>query len=162
MVLRMSNSSLLYLNLALGLFVAVANGAALLMVLLGRAERLSSQSGEIAAWSIAGLLLAATAAYALRHTEKIVDTLRIQTYLVATLALGLATWALALVLGFGSASVRVVWAVGYLSLLALYCAVLGTHAFAEPRYLVHRRLLSWVLLPLCIAVDILTYVTLTD
>lgn len=162
MVLRLSQGSLLYLNLALGLFVAIANGAALLMVLLGRAERLGGQAVEIAAWSIGGLLLAVTAAYALRRSEKVAAILQLQTYLVVALALALTAWALTIVLGAASASVRVVWAVGYLSILALYCSILGAHAFPEPRHFMYRQLLNWVLVPLCVVVDIATYMKVTD
>jgi hypothetical protein len=50
MMARLSNSSLLYINLALGFFVAIANGAALAMVLSGNAARLSGQKFEILMW----------------------------------------------------------------------------------------------------------------
>jgi hypothetical protein len=153
---------LLYLNLALGLFVAIANGAALLLVVKGQAERLGGQAVEIAAWSTAGLLLAITAAYALRRNEKTASILRFQTYLVIALVVALTAWALMLLTGAISSSTRVVWAVGYLSILALYCWILGSHAFPEPQYSKYRQLLAWVMLPVCIAVDILTYIKITD
>lgn len=162
MVLRLSQGSLLYLNLALGLFVAIANGAALTLVLMGRADKLSGQAAEIAAWSLAGLLLAVTAAYALRHAEKTASILRLQTYLVIGLVVALVAWALMLLTGAISSSARVVWAVGYLSILALYCWILGSHAFPEPEYARYRQLLTWVLLPASIAIDILTYVKVMD
>lgn len=162
MLLRLSQSSLVYLNLALGLLVAVANGAALILVLGGKEERLTGQIPEIAAWSIAGLILAVTAGYALRRTDRAAEILRIQTYLVAALVLGLTVWALMLVAGATSANVRVVWAVGYLSVLALYCAILAAHAFAEDRYSLHRRLFRWVVVPVGVVVDILTYVKVAD
>lgn len=162
MFLRLSQSSLVYLNLALGLLVAVANGAALILVLGGKEERLTGQIPEIAAWSIAGLILAVTAGYALRRTDRAAEILRIQTYLVAALVLGLTLWALMLVTGATSANVRVVWAVGYLSVLALYCAILAAHAFAEDRYSLHRRLFTWVVVPAGVVVDIWTYVKIAD
>jgi hypothetical protein len=158
MVLRLSQGSLVYVNLALGLFVAIANGAALMMVLMGRADRLSGQAVEIAAWSLGGVLLAISAGYALVRSDRMAAILRFQTYLVLALVLGLTFWALMLATGVTVASVRVVWTVGYLSILALYCSILGSHAFPEPRYSVHRQLLTWVLVPACVAVDILTYV----
>lgn len=157
MVARLSPGSLLYLNLALGLFVAVANGAALMMVLAGRAERLGGQGMEIAVWFAAGLLLAATAGYALRHSERVAAILRIQTFLVVTLVLALAAWAVTILLGNASSGARVVWAPGYLSLAALYCAMLGSHAFPEPQNNAYRQVLFWVLVPACVLVDILTY-----
>lgn len=162
MTLRLSQSTFVFINLALGLFVAVANGAALFLVLAGREERLSGQAFEIAAWSIAGLLLAASAGYALRRVDKVAEILRWQTYLVIALIVALTVWALMLLTGATSGSVRVVWAVGYLSVLALYCAVLGSHAFPEPRYSTIRGLLTWVLVPVCVAIDILTYVKITE
>lgn len=162
MVLRLSQSSLIYLNLALGLLVAVANGAALLLVLGGKEERLTAQIPEIAAWSIAGLILAITASYALRRADRTAEILRIQTYLVIALVVGLTAWALMLLTGAISTNVRVVWAVGYLSILALYCAILGSHAFPEARYSLHRQLLTWVLVPICVVVDIVTYMKITD
>lgn len=158
MVVRLSQNSLVYVNLALGLFVAVANGAALLVVLSGRQERLSGQAWDIAAWTIAGLLLAASAGYALRRADRVAAILQWQTYLVVALIAALTVWALMLLTGSTSSSGRVVWAVGYLSVLALYCAVLGSHAFSDPRYSTVRMLLTWVLVPVCVAVDILTYV----
>jgi FtsH-binding integral membrane protein len=162
MALRLSQSSLIYLNLALGLLVAVANGAALIVVLGGKEERLTAQVPEIAVWSIAGLILAITAGYALRRTDRTAEILRVQTYLVIALVVGLTAWALMLMTGAISANVRVVWAVGYLSILALYCAILGSHAFPDARYSLHRRLLTWVFLPICVVVDILTYVKIAD
>jgi hypothetical protein len=162
MVVRLSQGSLLYVNLALGLFVAIANGAALALVLTGRAENLIGQGPEIAAWSIAGLLLAITAAYALRRSETTAAILQFQTYLVIALVVALAAWALMLVIDATSSSARVVWAVGYLSILALYCWILGSHAFPGPEYARYRQLLAWVLLPCSIAIDILTYIKVTD
>lgn len=161
MIARLSHSSLVYLNLALGLLVAVANGAALLLVVTGKAERLSGQAFEMAAWSIAGLLLAISAGYALRRADRIDEILRIQTYLVVALVGALTLWALMLLVGATSSSTRVVWAVGYLSILALYCSILGSHAFPGDRYSMLRRFLTWVLLPICVAVDILTYTKIT-
>ena len=161
MNLRLSQSALVYINLALGLFVAVANGAALFLVLSGRDEKLSGQALEIAAWSIAGVLLAASAGYALSRVDRVAEILRWQTYLVIALIVALTRWAVMLLTGATSSDVPVVWMVGYLSVLALYCAVLGSHAFAEPRYSTVRGLLTWVLVPVCVAVDILTYVNTT-
>jgi hypothetical protein len=162
MTLRLSPTSLIYTNLALGLFVAVANGAALFLVLSGREEKLSGQGLEIAAWSIGGLLLAASAGYAVRRADRVAEILRWQTYLVIALIVALTMWALMLLTGTTSSSTRTVWAVGYLSVLALYCAVLGSHAFAEARYSTMRASLTWVLVPVCVAVDILTYVKITE
>ena len=161
MVSRLSPSSLLYLNLALGLLVAVANGAALMMVLTGRAEKLAGQGMEISVWFAAGLLLAVTAGYALRHSERVAAILRIQTFLVIAVVLALAAWAVTILLGNSSSGARVVWAPGYLSLTALYCAVLGSHAFPEPQNHTHRQLLFWLLVPACVLVDILTYMKVT-
>jgi hypothetical protein len=157
MVFRVSPGSLLYLNLALGLFIAVANGAALMMVLTGRAEKLAGQGMEIAVWFAAGLLLAVTAGYALRHSERVAAILRIQTFLVIALVVALAAWAVTIFLGNPSSGARVVWAPGYLSLTALYCAVLGSHAFPEPQNSAYRQALFWLLVPVCVLVDILTY-----
>jgi hypothetical protein len=161
MIARLSQSSLVYLNLALGLLVAVANGAALLLVVTGKAEKLSGQAFEIAAWSLAGLLLAISAGYALRRVDRIDKILQFQTYLVVALVGALALWALMLLIGATSSSTRVVWAVGYLSILALYCSVLGSHAFLGDRYLMLRRSLTWVMFPACVAIDILTYAKTT-
>lgn len=162
MVSRLSSSALLYLNLALGLLVAVANGAALTLVLTGRAGKLAGQGLEIAMWFAAGLILVVTAGYAIRRNERTAAVLRLQTYLIMTLVLALAAWALTILIGSSASSVRVVWAVGYLSLTALYCAILGSHAFAEPHHFVFRQLLSWVLVPACVLIDILTYMKLTS
>lgn len=162
MALRLSQGSLLYLNLALGLFVAIANGAALALVIAGRAEKLSGQALEITAWSLAGLLLTITSAYALRHSEKTASILRFQACLVMALAVALAAWALMLLVGAISSGTRVVWGAGYLSVLALYCWILGSHAFPEPEYARYRQLLAWVLLPVSIVIDILTYIRVTD
>jgi len=98
MVSRLSPGSLLYLNLALGLLVAVANGAALMMVLTGRAEKLAGQGMEIGVWFAAGLVLAVTAGYALRHSERVAAILRIQTFLVIAVVLALAAWAVTILL----------------------------------------------------------------
>src|SRR6185369_911773 len=117
MSLRLSPTSLVYINLALGMFVAVANGAALFLVLSGREEKLSGQGLEIAAWSIAGLLLAASAGYAVRRADRVAEVLRWQTYLVIALVVALTVWALMLLTGAISSSTRMVWAVGYLSVL---------------------------------------------
>jgi hypothetical protein len=162
MSMRLSQNTLVYLNLALGLFVAIANGAALIVVLAGREEKLSGQALEISAWSIAGLLLAASAAYAIRRGDRVTDVLRWQAFLVIALIVGLTIWALLLLTGAASSSTRVVWMVGYLSVLALYCAVLGSHGFAEPRHANVRMLLTWGLVPACVVIDILTYVKLAE
>jgi hypothetical protein len=162
MTSRLSSGSLLYLNLALGVLVAVANGAALMMVMTGRADKLAGQGLEIAAWFAAGLVLAATAGYALRHSASAPAVLRVQTFLVMALVLALAAWAVTIVAGVSSSGARVVWAPGYLSLAALYCGILASHALPGPQARPYRRLLIWVLVPACVFVDILTYVKIAN
>lgn len=132
-----------------------------MMVLTGGAEKLGGRGMEIAVWFAAGLLLAATAGYALRHSERVAAILRIQTFLVVTLVLALAAWAVTILLGNPSSGARVVWAPGSLSLAALYCAMLGSHAFPEPQNNAYRQVLFWLLVPACVLVDILTYMKVT-
>ena len=161
MVSRLSSGSLVWLNLALGLLIAVANGGALTLVLMGRAGKLADQSLEIAMWFVAGLVLMVTAGYALRRSDKTSSVLRFQTYLVVTLVLALAVWALTILTGTASSNVRVIWAAGYLSITALYCAILGWHAFPESHHAIYRQLLNWVLVPACIVIDVFTYLKVT-
>lgn len=162
MMVRLSNSSFLYINLALGFFVAVANGAALAMVLSGNAARLSGQKFEILMWVAGGAALAVSGAYALVRQQQSVAVLKLQCFLIAVLVLGLVAWATSLLLGSAKAETGTVWTVGYLSIVALYCAVLASHVLTSTQLSILRHLIVWVLLPVSIAVDVATYLKLAS
>jgi hypothetical protein len=161
MISSISTSYLLRINLVLGVLIAISNGAALMLALSGKADSLSSQSPEIATWFVAGVLLVITAGYAIYRAEKAAVLLVVQTYLIAGLVIALSAWALFLVTGATSSSARAVWTVGYLTGLGLYCYVLASRAFPGPSHAVRRNFFAWLLVPGCIAIDLLTFFKLS-
>ena len=112
---------------------------------------------EIATWIAAGLILFFTSGYALLRKDGANTIARFQTFTLLALVLALATWGISILLGGPSKEHRVVWSAGYLSVAALYAVALASRVFDDPRYILHRRLLAWLLIPFCVVVDIAAF-----
>jgi len=161
MFTKSSLATFIYINLAIGLLTAVANGGALALTLGGRGGTLAGQVPEMSAWFATGLLLLGMSGYALIRRESAPKVLRFQAGVVVALVVGLALWGVSTILSGPVAQSRVVWSVGYLSLGALYAAILGLRAFDELKH-VTWRILAWGFFAMCVLIDISVLVKLGD
>jgi hypothetical protein len=155
---KLSLPSLIYINLGLGFFIAVTNGAALAFTLTGHGGNLIGMIPEIAAWIAAGLVLSSTSGYALVRKDSVGAIVQLQSFAVLLLVIALVIWATSILLSGTPEGHRVVWSVGYLSIAAAYAAILFSRVFGDPRYSLHRRLLTWCFIPFCVVVDIATFI----
>lgn len=161
MFTKSSIATFVYINLAIGLLTAVANGGALVLTLGGRGGNLTGQVPEMGAWFTTGFFLFAMSGYALLRRESAPKILRFQAGVVAALIVGLALWGVSTILSGPVTQSRVVWSAGYLSLGALYAVILGLRAFDEVRH-VGWRILAWGFFAACVLIDVSVLVKLGD
>jgi hypothetical protein len=155
---RLSLPTLIYINLGLGFFIAVTNGAALAFTLTGHGGNLIGMVPEITAWVAAGLVLFSTSGYALVRKDSLGAIVQLQSFAVLFLVFALVFWAISILLSGAPEGHRVVWSVGYLSIAAAYAAILFSRVFVDGRYVLHRRLLIWCFIPFCVVIDIATFI----
>jgi drug/metabolite transporter (DMT)-like permease len=129
MINPLRSSTLVYINLGLGLFVTLANGGALALVLSGHGDGLSQQIPEISLWMLTGAILFLSGVYATFRKDSQLAILRFQTLGILALLLGLLWWGGTIVLGGGMAQGRISWTAGYLSIVSLYAAFLVTRVY---------------------------------
>ena len=160
-VIRNGQNVLLYANLAIGILVVLANGSALGVVLAGKGGALAGQAWEMGIWVAAGAVLVLTTAIGIARTGKAAMVLRVQGLCVLAMLFALGGWALfhAFFQDAG-ATERVVWVIGYFSLLAVYGAVLFVYAFPDAKHRPFRNIIVWAFVPLCVAIDVIAYTTL--
>lgn len=153
---RVSDDSLVYINLGIGLLTVLANGAALAITLTGQAEQLVGKELEIALWLALGTVLVGASVFGLVQRRAKVTILKFQSLAVAILATMLALWGITLLFGKLPES-KTIWTFGYLTLVALYSVYLIARFFQEPRFNALRSYAKMLFLPLCILVDTATF-----
>lgn len=161
MLTKSSLASFIYVNLAIGLLTAVANGGALVLTLGGRGGDLTGQVPEMGAWFATGLLLLAMSGYALLRRESAPKIVRYQAVVVGVLVVGLALWGVMTILSGPVTQSRVVWSAGYLSLGALYAVILALRAFDELKHIAWR-VLAWSIFAVCVLIDVSVLIKLGD
>jgi hypothetical protein len=161
MFTKTSLATFIYINLAIGLLTAAANGAALLLTLGGRGGNLTGQIPEMTAWFATGAILLAMSGFALIRRESTPQILRLQAGVVIALIIGLALWGVSAILIGPVTQSRVTWSVGYLSLGALYSVILALRAFDELKHF-GWRILAWGFFAVCVLIDISVIVKLSD
>ncbi|MGH8671026.1 MAG: hypothetical protein ACREUA_03165, partial [Burkholderiales bacterium] len=92
MFTKSSLATFVYINLAIGLLTAVANGGALVLTLGGRGGTLAGQVPEMSAWFATGVFLLVMSGYALIRRDSAPKVLRFQAGVVVALVVGLALW----------------------------------------------------------------------
>jgi hypothetical protein len=153
---RPSDSTLIYINLALGVLVALSNGGALAVTLAGKAAQLEGKQFEIAMWLALGLVLVGASIVGIFQRRKKEQMLKMQALIINLLCVMLSVWGLTLVLGRHVES-RTIWSLGYLTVVAVYATYLIVRAFAETRFRTLRLYALVLFLPACILVDVATY-----
>ena len=161
MLTKSSLASFIYVNLAIGLLTAVANGGALVLTLGGLGGELTGQVPEMGAWFATGLLLLAMSGYALLRRESAPKIVRYQAVVVGVLVVGLALWGVMTILSGPVTQSRVVWSAGYLSLGALYAVILALRAFDELKQIAWR-VLAWSIFAVCVLIDVSVLIKLGD
>lgn len=149
---RISDDSLVYVNLGIGLLTVLANGAALAITLTGKAEQLVGKELEIVLWLALGIVLVGASVFGVVQRRAKVTILKFQSLAIATLATMLALWGVTLLFGKLPES-RTIWTFGYLTLVALYGVYLIARFFQGPRFNALRFYAKMLFLPLCILVD---------
>lgn len=144
----------LYCNLAIGLLVVLANGAAMALVLAGRGGSVSDRVPEMVAWFAAGLLLLAGGGYVYFRPLQLLSALRFQMFVLLALVIAITGRA---ILALSRASVvdaQLVWGVGFFTLLVIYAVAVVSRVLDSDRYLWLRRPLLWIGIPAAILLDV--------
>lgn len=157
-MLKLSPKAMIYLNLALGAFVALTNGSALFLTLGGGRSHLGGQLWEIAAWTAAGLLVLALSVIALRRPESMPSILEMQVTVVFVLIGALAAWGLAVAGGAYHVEGPFGWTAGFLSVLGLYCYFLYASVTAIRGWAKGMRPLAIAFVVACVAIDVAAFI----
>lgn len=153
---RLSIRTLLHINLGIGVLTALSNGAALFVTMTGRAEQLVGKELEIVIWLSLGLMLVCASLLGLAWNRNQLTIVKLQSVLIALLAVLLALWGLTLVFGRLPES-RTIWSFGYLSAVTIYAVYVMGRAFGEPKYSALRFYLRVAFLPIGVLVDAATF-----
>jgi hypothetical protein len=156
-ILKLSPKAMIYLNMALGTFVALTNGSALLITLGGGRSHLGGQLWEVALWAAAGLLMLGLSLIALRRPESTPSILERQVVVIFILIGALGAWGLAVVIGAHRIEGSFAWTGGFLSLLALYCYVLYSSVTAIRGWARGMRPFALAFVVACVAIDIAAF-----
>jgi hypothetical protein len=113
----------LYANLAIGLLVVLANGAAIALVLVGRGGTVSDRVPEMTLWFAAGALLLASVLYGFFRAAG-VSVLRFQLFVLIALVAGIAARALLALTWTSTIDAQMVWGPGFFTLLVVYAVAL--------------------------------------
>lgn len=144
----------LYANAIIGLLVVIANGAAVALVFAGRGGAVSDRVPEMVAWCIGGLLLLAAGAYAYFRPSHVLPVLRFQMFVVLALVIAVAGRAIIALSRASAVDARLVWGVGFFTLLVIYAVALVSRVLDSDRYLWLRRALLWIGVPAAVLLDV--------
>ena len=159
---KLSTKALLAVNLALGAFVAMANGLALAITVSGGRSHLSNQVGEIVLWIAAGVALVSLSLLGIRRTESSNRVVELQLIVLLTLVGGLAIWALSISLGLYRVDGPLSWSAGFLSVLGLYCYVVYMNVTSIRGWGALMKPFALVFVAACVAIDVMTFVALAN
>jgi hypothetical protein len=149
---RVSDGTLLYINLGVGMLTALANGAALAIALSGNAVQLVGKELEIVIWLLLGLTVAGASVVGIIQRREKKAILRFQSLAIALLATMLSVWGLGLVFGKLPES-RTIWTFGYLTVVAVYAVYLALRSFKGSQFEAYLFYAKVLFLPLCVLVD---------
>lgn len=149
---RVSDGTLLYVNLGIGLLTTLANGAALAITLSGKAAQLVGKEFEIGIWLLVGLTLVGASVIGIVRRQEKTAILRFQSLIISLLAAMLALWGITLVFGKLPES-RTIWTFGYLTLVALYAVYLVSRSYQGRQFKAQLFYVKVLFLPFCVFVD---------
>lgn len=155
---------LLQVNLAVALFVLLANGSALLLGLLGKAPDVLANLLEIALILTVAAVVVVTAMLALVKPEYRQKTLTFHAASLAAGATALLIWGLSLTGGSATSMPKVTWSVGWLTAFASYSAYLVSQtilADARNRSIAVKYAYLWIG-AIAFAVDVFVFLRLAS
>lgn len=156
---RISLGGFLYINLAIGLLTAIANGSALLLTLSAPQPHFVERKPEMILWVSVGGFIAVCSGYAILRRSALMSALRLQAIVLAGLISAIGIWAVSLVLGGVPEGSRLAWTPGLLSVGAFYSLLLIQRVFEGPESTTnsYRYLFTWLVLPCFVVVDLATF-----
>lgn len=152
-VSRIPLKGFLYANLAIGLLVVLANGAAIALVLAGRGGSVSERIPEMMVWLSAGVLLLAGGGYAFFRSAYLA-VLRFQLFVVLALVVGIAGRAVLALMRASTVDTQMVWGLGFFTVLVVYTVALLSRVFDAERYRWVRTASVWIAIPLAVLLDV--------
>ncbi|MBL8502890.1 MAG: hypothetical protein JNL78_05585 [Rhodocyclaceae bacterium] len=152
---KLQHKWLLLINLAIGAFVSLTNGGALLLVQAGRGGPITSaQIPEMLVLLTVGVFLLTMSVAGYLGLVQLINVLRIQSAAILCLVVALGAWGITLLLS-GTERAHVRWVVGYYSVFSVYAALLVLRVVesAGTRQIVQRVL--WLIIPTAVILDLL-------
>lgn len=163
---KASPQRLLKINLALGAFVFLANGSALIMGLTGKSQEVMGSWIEIVTILICASAMIVSSIRAIPRPESYRPVLAFQSILLIAATTLLLAWGVGLaarsVPDASTPTIRDTWTVGWVTALAAYTTYLATRTFVDfskPTGILVRNL-HWVVGALVFVIDVSVFLRL--